>query len=259
MEYPRYSYPSRLIFSLIRDWLLLRPRHFADDARACVARLKPPLRVLGAEYIPQRGPCVLTFNHYYRPGFHAWWLALAIAAVVPADIHFVMTAELTFPGRWYARLGMLLSRFVLARAARMYDFTTMPPMPPRQREVEARAESVRKVLEVARREKGVILGLAPEGGDAPDGVLTPPASGLGRFCLLLSAAGLKYTPVGAYEEDGEFCLRFGSAYELRVPHGLSSDEKDEVAATIIMNNIAKLLPLRLQGEFRGSAVSYLPR
>jgi hypothetical protein len=76
-----------------------------------------------------------------------------------------------------------------------------------------------------------------------------PASGAGRFALLLSALGYHFVPVGAYEENGEFCLRFGVVYELRVPHGLSADEKDRAAANIVMGNIARLLPERLQGEF----------
>lgn len=192
---------------------------------------------------------MVTFNHYYRPGFNAWWLALAVAATVPLDIHFVITGELTYPGRWYAPLGMSLSKIVLHRAGRVYGFTTMPPMPPRLKDVEARAESVRKALDAARREKNVILGLAPEGGDSTDGKLARPASGVGRFALLLSAAGMRFVPVGAYEEGGEFCLKFGAAYELRVPRGISADEKDRAAAQIVMENIAGLLPSHLRGEF----------
>ena len=72
------------------------------------------------------------FNHYYRSGFNAWWMALGLAATVPLDIHFVMTGELTFPGKWYAPLGMAGSRWLLRRFS-IYGFTTMPPMPPRPR------------------------------------------------------------------------------------------------------------------------------
>jgi hypothetical protein len=67
--------------------------------------------------------------------------------------------------------------------------------------------------------------------------------------VLLSAAGLKFVPVGAYEEDGKFCLKFGAAYELHVARGLSTDEKDRAASQLVMENIARLLPERLRGEF----------
>lgn len=247
--YPRYSYPPRLIAALARDWLLVQRRSFRRDSMACIARLSPPLRVLGGENIPAAGPCVLTFNHYYRPGFKAWWIALAIAAAVPVDIHFVMTGALTFPGRWYARLGESVSRFVLRRGARLYAFTTMPPMPPRVRDVQARAASVRAVLDFVQRTERPVIGLAPEGGDSPDGRLTRPPSGLGRFVSLLAARGLRVHPIGVYEEEGAFCLRFGPGYLPRVPPGLSADEKDRAVAGIVMENIARLLPPTLRGDF----------
>ena len=247
--YPEYSFPPRVMTSLFRDMALARRRSFRSDALACIGRLKPSLRVIGKENVPQTGPCVVTFNHYYRPDFNAIWMGLSVAATVPVEMHIVMTGELTYPGKWYAPLGMFLSKIALHRAAQVYGFTPMPPMPPREKDVEARAEAVRKVLDIARRQKDVIIGLAPEGGDQPGGRLTKPASGAGRFVLLLSAAGLRFVPVGIFEEDGELCLRFGAAYELKVPRELSSDEKDHAAAKIMMGNIASLLPSRLRGEF----------
>ncbi len=246
---PRYSFPPRTVIGLVRDLLLSRRRSFRADALAAVRRLKPSLRRFGEEYIPQTGPCVIAFNHYHREHFNAVWLAVAVAATVPRDIHFVMTGELTYPGKRYARLGMFLSKIVLRRAARVYGFTAMPPMPPRSKDVQARAESVRRVLDFVKRTENPVIGLAPEGGDSPDGALTRPASGAGRFGLLLAASGLTFVPVGAYEEAGAFCLRFGPAYKLSVPRGLSPDEKDRAAATVIMQHIARLLPERLRGDF----------
>ena len=125
----------------------------------------------GWKNIPQSGPCLITFNHYYRPGFNAWWMALALAATVPVDIHFVMTGELTYPGKWYAPLGQAGSRWLLRRFSKIYGFTTMPPMPPREKDVAARARSVRETLAFARQHPQAVLGLAPEGGDQPGGVL----------------------------------------------------------------------------------------
>jgi hypothetical protein len=164
-------------------------------------------------------------------------------------MHWVMTGEFTYSGRWYAPFGAIGSRILLRRIARVYGFTTMPPMPPRPKEVEDRAASVRRVLEHVRHAKDPVLGLAPEGYDPPNGILRRPASGLGRFGLLLSRAGLKFIPVGAYEADGFFYLHFGKSYQLSVERELGPDEKDERAAQIIMKNIARLLPLHLRGEF----------
>ena len=202
---------------------------------------------VGKENIPQRGPCVITVNHYHRNGFGAQWIALGIAALVPVHMHWIMTSEFTYPGKWYKIIGAIGSQILLKRIANIYSFTTMPPMPPRDKDVAARAASVRAVLEYVRRLKDPILGLAPEGYDppGPEGLLTRPASGLGRFGLLLSKAGLRFIPVGAYEEDGIFHIHFGESYELNVAPNLPPDEKDDQASQIIMENIARLLPRRL--------------
>jgi len=247
--YPRYSYPSGMAAGLAFDFLFKRAHSFREDGLACMRQLKPSLRVFGTESIPKNGPSILTFNHYYRAGFNAWWMALALAATIPTEVHFVMTGELTFPGKWYAPLGMAGSRWLLQRFSRIYGFTTMPPMPPRPQDVKARARSVRRVLAFARSHPQAILGLAPEGGDQPGGLLNWPPTGVGRFILLLAEQGFPLLPVGCFEEAGAFCLHFGEAYLLKIPDELTRKEKDVAAARAVMQKIAPLLPERLRGEF----------
>src|SRR5512133_1155409 len=192
MEAPKYSYPPSVFAAFARDLLLLHRRNFHKDAQACTARLAPPLKVLGSENIPQNEPCVITVNHYHRPGFGMQWIPLAVTSLVPMNMHWVMTDEFTYPGKWYEPLGTISSRFLLKRIAHIYSFFSMPPMPPREKDVEARAASVRAVLKYVTciDEPAPVLGLAPEGYDASDrGVLTRPFKGLGRFGLLLSKSG----------------------------------------------------------------------
>lgn len=249
MNPPTYSYPRGLFARVARDVVLLRRRNFRQDATACISNLYPPLQVHGEENIPRQGPCVVTVNHYHREGFGAQWFTLAIAATIPVNMHWVMTGEFTYPGKWYESLATIGSRILLKRIAHIYGFTTMPPMPPRPKDVRVRAASVRAVLEYVMRVTKPVLGLAPEGYDPPSGVLTRPAAGVGRFGLLLAKAGLTFIPVGAYEEDGALHLHFGEAYELTARDDLSVDEKDDRAAQVIMENIACLLPSHLRGEF----------
>ena len=211
----------------------------------CIEKLNPPLRVLGKENIPIDGPCAVTVNHYSRPGFGAWWIALAIAATVPVEMHWVTTGELMHWGK----LGSPFSRWALKRIGKTYGFTTMPPMPPRPGDVEARARSVKKVLKLVNQTGNTVLGLAPEGADQHGGQLSFPPSGAGRFGLLLAGLGSVFVPVGVYEADGALCLHFGPAYRLSVPSGLSADEKDRAAAEIMMKHIAVLLPEELRGDF----------
>jgi hypothetical protein len=247
--YPRYSYPPYGFLRLAPNVFFGGRRSFRHDGQLCLEQLKPPLHLLGEENIPADGPCLVTFNHYYRPGFNAWWMALALSASVPVDIHYVMTGELTWPGKWYAPLGQAGSRWLLKRFSKIYGFTTMPPMPPRPKDVAARAKSVRAMLAFARQHPQAVLGLAPEGGDQPGGVLNWPASGAGRFVLLLAEQGFPILPVGMYEDNGEFCLRFGAAYRLQIPRGLDSDGKDHAAAQTVMTAIAAQLPPNLRGDF----------
>ncbi|HEX5808140.1 MAG TPA: hypothetical protein VFY25_05700, partial [Anaerolineales bacterium] len=151
MDHPTYSYPPGLFASVARDVVLLRRRDFHQDAKACIATLDPPLQVLGQENIPLHGSCVITINHYHRPGFGAQWLALAVSALVPVHVHWLMTGEFMDWGKRYGRLGSMVSRVLLKRIARIYGFRTMPPMPPRPGDVAARAASVRSVLEYVRQ------------------------------------------------------------------------------------------------------------
>lgn len=249
MNSPKYSYPQGLYARVARDIVLLRRRDLHQDAMACVRNLNPPLRVLGKEDIPQQGPCVITVNHYHRPGFGAEWLVLAISATVAVNTHWIMTGEFTYPGKWYEPIGAIGSRILLKRIACIYGFTNMPPMPPRSKDVEARARAVRGVLEYVSRAKDPVIGFAPEGYDPPGGILTRPAPGVGRFAWLLARAGLTFVPVGAYEADGAFHLHFGRPYEVNVRGNLSADQKDQRVAQLIMENIARLLPSQLRGEF----------
>jgi len=247
--YPHYSYPVRALLGLVCDALLRRPRAFQEDARACVRRLRPELHIQGEKHIPLNGCYAITPNHYYRRGFGSQWSALAISAVVPAGVHWIITSELTFPGHWIAPLGMPVSRFVLGRIAQVYGFSAMPPMPPRPGDAKARAASVRKILRYVRQARNAVIALAPEGGDQPGGRLSMPPRGLGRFCLLLATASLRFLPVGVYESDGALTLNFGSPYELSSTAGAPAGEKDRAAALVVMTHIAALLPVELRGDF----------
>ena len=247
---PRYSYPSKVILGLLRDLLLLNRRSFREDSRAIIAQLEPPLQILGEEFVPSTGPCVLTMNHYTRAGFHIWWAAFAISAVLPSSVHWVMTSEWTTPGKWFDPFKSAISRFASERIVQVYDFTSMPPMPPREKDVASRAASVRSVLSYADLNgNNAMIGLAPEGRDESNGKLMRPAPGVGRFCLLLAARHLRFVPVGVYESKGEFYLNFGEAYELKVCSSQPTPMKDRLAAEVVMRNISALLPGELRGEF----------
>jgi 1-acyl-sn-glycerol-3-phosphate acyltransferase len=204
------------------------------------------LAVRGAENIPTRGPCLVACNHYSRPGFAAWWLALAISAAVAArrapdadpEIHWVMTAAWTFPeSGWRHRLLTPLTRWAFRRVAQVYGFVPMPPMPPDPREAEARARAVLRTVRLARRmaQEGGMIGLAPEGMDTPGGMGEPPA-GAGRFVALLMEAGLPVLPVGVTEAEGRLRASFGPVFMPEVPPDRA--EQDRAVTEQVMDAIA---------------------
>ena len=246
---PRYPVLWDLAFRLGISILDRRPRSFKKDAADCVTRLRPPLQVLGKEHIPKTGPCLVTVNHYARPGFHAWWIALGISAVLPCDVHWVITAAWTYPDSLRAHTITPVTRWLLRRIAETYDFTSMPPMPPDPDEVQARAEAVRRILRFARNNMSPVIGLAPEGMDMAEGKLSMPAPGVGRFIAHLTDLGLPILPVGAFESGNRFCLGFGLPFLLNIPPNLGPEEMDWAASHAVMLHIARLLPPGLRGDF----------
>lgn len=249
---PRYALPMRTVAQVLLSALPTNAqphRSFREDAQVCVARLRPALCIYGREHIPRHGPCLLTINHYTRPGFQAWWIALALSAAMPIDVHWIMTAAWTYPDHLRARTITRATRWLFRRLARVYGFTTMPPMPPDPRDTAERAVAVRQVLAYVHGATHPVIGLAPEGSDSPDGTLQWPPMGVGRFVLHLARRGLALVPVGSFEADGALCLRFGKPYRLAVPPSLSARERDRQASQVIMRHIAQQLPAHLRGEF----------
>jgi hypothetical protein len=187
---------------------------------------------------------LITVNHYSAPDFPSWWSAILVSAFYPANIHWVVTAGWTNSG-WLTGF----THWLFPRGARLLGFTPMPAMPPDPREVEQRAASVRSLLKYARATSHPVIGLAPEGGDAPGGGLGPLPPGAGRFIHLLSQYCPLLLPVGVWTDSGRIILKFGGPYSLDVPDGLSAHERDLLVGKAVMHQIALLLPDRLGGGY----------
>ena len=249
---PRYPLLWRLLLPLSAATLRRQRRSFRREAQACTARLRPPMQILGSENIPPTGPCLVTVNHYARPGFRAWWIALGISASLPYEVHWIITSAWTYPDLLRRRSLTPATRWILQRIAARYDFSLMPPMPPDPAEAQARADAVRRVLRYAHSRPYPVIGLAPEGRDPADGRLGQPPPGVGRFIALLSELGLPILPVGVYEAPDRFCLNFGPLYPLELPPGLTPESRDQLSSRQVMLAIARLLPPILQkSEIQG--------
>jgi len=220
---------------------------------ACAATLYPPVQVHDGsrlEGVDRPNRLLITFNHYTRPGFPAWWTAFALGGALvrvglaQPEPRWVMTAGLNYLG-----LFAPLSRWALRRIANIYDGFLMPPMPPNPKDMEARATTVRQVITFVRQTPNARVCLAPEGYDNNDGRLIVPPPGAGRFLLQLCHAGMTILPAGVCAESGVYHVHFGSTFSLDTPQNLASDARDEWASRRVMCAIAELLPQRLRGSF----------
>jgi hypothetical protein len=222
-------------------------RSFLHDARAFLRRLDPPLLIQGSYPADPGNGLLLTVNHYSRPGFGAWWIALAIAGTCPWEMHWTVTSAWIYDDPLRSTLITPLSRWFLARLAAAYGFTSMPPMPPRLQDVELRALAVRQLLKAVDRTPTPVVGLAPEGADSIDGQLMTPPSGIGRLLAHLLNRGFKILPVAVYEAEHGLMLAIGSTLDLRIPK--DRHQQDHQLSDQTMRAIAALLPVHLRGAY----------
>jgi 1-acyl-sn-glycerol-3-phosphate acyltransferase len=240
-------FPLRVVLGVAWAVLKDRKRSLREDALSCTSRL--PIKVRGREHVPHDRPGVVVVNHYYRPGFSGVWVGLALSAVIPEELVWVMSAAWTEADTIWSRLKAAASVPILPRLARVYDLISMPPMPPRPHQTMARARAVRQILAAARQRPAPLLAIAPEGQDPPNGVLMRPPSGAGRMLYKLAQVGCQFYPVGIYEQGKEMVTDFGPCFQLILPEGLSRDEIECLAADRVMRAIAEQLPPGLRGEY----------
>jgi hypothetical protein len=227
------------------------PIPFRPIARLLTRSLHPApyvdLSAVGS-FIPGMGQMdqgvLVTANHYSAQNFQAWWIAILISAILPINIHWVVTSGWENSG-WLTGF----THWLFPLGSKILGFTPMPAMPPKGVEVEQRAVAVRKVLHYACRTVNPVIGLAPEGGDTPGGVLGKPPPGVGRFIYLLSEYCPMLLPIGVWTAGRQIILKFGEPYHLEVPVGLAAKERDRWVGDTVMHHIALHLPERLRGDY----------
>jgi hypothetical protein len=244
-----YPFPWTIIPDLVSAAIKKETRTFRFDSGKLITRISPPVVIIDAFNNPFEKPYLLTVNHYAHPGFSIMWAVIAISAYIPVDVHWIMTNAWVYPNPVQKMVLKPLSHIILSEIARIYKFSSMPPMPPSAADVTNRAVSIRKVFDFVRNTKLPVIGMAPEGRDMPYGVLGWPPPGTGRLILELSKRGLSIMPVGASEEENALHIRFGEPYELDILDGLSTTDLDRHISHTIMRQIANNIPFNLRGDF----------
>jgi len=244
---PHYPFITPTTLRIAGSILAGSRRDFLPDAQELVAQLRPAPIVEGVVPDVTGSGWLVIANHLHSQTFRAWWIALTVTSALQARLHWIMTGSWVYPNGWQ-RLALEPSmHWVLTRLARVYGFTSMPPMPPRAWEVQARARAVLTAVRFAEANPEAIIGLVPEGGDSTDGRIMPPPSGAGRFIHLLTRSGRRILPVGIYERDGLLHLRFGPS--LSFPSPGTPEDRDRRAVETCMRAIAMCLPENLRGAY----------
>lgn len=237
---PQYPSINAAALRVVFGSLLGRARSFRQDARSLVSRLRPAPQYFGLDNLPAAGPCLLTANHYSRPGFSTAWIALGISAVIPQEVTWITVTEWVYPGQRREILLRPVMRFILKHIRQGYGFLAMPTMVKGYASPEERANGVRAVIHAVQQNPNIILGLTPEGMDFPSGQLGTPPPGAGRFMLYLNRMGLPILPVAVSETDQKLTIRFGEKFDLALPADLPAAEIDPFVSRSVMERIARL-------------------
>jgi hypothetical protein len=239
-EFPTYPSINPAVLGVLGLRLLGRRKSFRQDATRMTGRLRPPIRYLGLENIPASGPYQIHVNHYARPGFNTAWIALAVSAVQPVEVAWVVADQWVFEGNPLRFLLTPAMRFILASFRRVYGFLPMPTMLPGYSDMPERSAAVRRVIRYCRSHPMAILGLTPEGWDSPpQGVHLAPA-GAGRFILQLNRMKLPILPAAMREKDGCLTVKFGRAYDLPAEIDLPRSQVDEAMRVIVRDRMLEL-------------------
>jgi hypothetical protein len=237
-----YPLPYKTAVKILVAFLLNKQRSFRKDSIQEMKSIERYFIVEGNEYIPARGPCLVTMNHFHQRGFTAWWIGFAISAVLPDEVHWLMTSAWLFEGKLWGKTREKITRVVIRIITGIYGFTTTPPMPPNPAETKEGAASIRKLLKFAENHPQAFIGLTPEGRDSLTEGLTSPPAGTGRLIGHLAKRGYRILPSAIYEANSCLILRFGSPYDLDIPMKVSPQERDDKISQQVMDKITALLP-----------------
>jgi hypothetical protein len=239
-EFPRYPSINPAVLGVLILRLFRRRKSFLREAGRLIRRGRPPIRYLGLENIPARGPYQIHANHYARPGISTAWIALALSAVQPAEVTWIVADQWVFEGHPLRFLLIPAMRNILASMRWVYGFLPMPTMVPGYSEMSERSTSVRSVIRYCQSHPEAIIGLTPEGRDSPpSGVyLAPP--GAGKFILHLNRMEIPILPAALLEKDGILTVIFGRPYDLPTKIDLPPSQVDEALRVIVRDKLLEL-------------------
>ena len=213
------KYPRRLLIRSILKGLISAALHAFSD-----------FEVIGAENIPEKGPLILTANHF------SFADAIAILHIAPASIEMFSGANPAFTPWW----GKLLPR--LWGVLYVYRGTG-------SRQAIRDAESILK--------QNGFFGIFPEGGAWAE-MIRPARPGA---AYLAAKTGAPILPVGftgfnevlpiRFRNQSKVTIRVGKPYQPEPVTGRGRERREQLDALgdQFMKEIADLIPDHLRGKF----------
>lgn len=240
-EFPLYPSINLGVLGVLGLRLFQRQKSFRQDAKRYTGRLRPPVRYLGLENIPARGPYQILVNHYARLGFNTAWIALALSAVQPAEVIWVVADQWVFEGNPLRFLLGPAMRYILSSLRRVYGFLPMPTMVPGYSDMPERSAAVRRVIRYSRSRPMAIIGLTPEGRDSPPRGVHLAPTGAGKFILQLNRMKLPILPAAIVEKDGCLTVKFGRAFDLPAEINVPRSQVDETIRVLVRDRLLELV------------------
>jgi len=238
--FPRYPSIISTGLAVIAARILGHKRSLHTDALRLTGRITPPVIAKGVENIPTSGGYLIVINHYVRPGYNTAWNALALAAIIPEEITYIMSEEWAFTGNPFGFLMRPLMRSFLASISWVYGFLSMPSMVKGLSTPLSRAAAVRRVIKFVRAHPNAIIGLSPEGQDSPRNDVGLAPAGGGKFMLQLNRMGLPLLPVVVVENPGQLTVKFSQVFDVTVEADTPPEKVDESVRRAVRDRLFEL-------------------
>jgi hypothetical protein len=214
--------------------------------------------ITGAENIPKDGPLLVISNHWKDGPLWGMWQSFLISELTNKErnqevgwiIQDSFEVSLGIPKtnlKYKAGKELWASKYILDLVSSAYNLTTVTAPFKLQR---GKQEHFVPISAFRRLKRGEIVGLYPEATKTKE--LAKPWEGSGAFVNMVAEKipGTQILPVGVFSERKRKSLKLSLKFGEPIPIGQCKDREPVEIADGMMAEIASLMPLKYQGEYK---------